>query len=161
MITVKNIMTKNVITITEGAKISEASKLMIKKDVWSLIVTKDRSPIAIITKNDIIKEAILKKKNFSSVKVKDIMNKKFIPVGLDSKYSVVMKYLKKKKIKKFPVVNSNNKLVGLVTESDLVQATMDFTRMHQITQEIILAIFGLATAFFLFYFSPFWAAIFR
>ena len=54
----------------------------------------------------------------------------------------------------------NDKLVGLITETDIIETTRDFTRLDQIIQEVILTIFGLATAFFLFYFSPLGASIF-
>ena len=65
----------------------------------------------------------------------------------------LLKALRERKIKIFPVIE-NGSLAGLVAETDIIQATRDFTRFHQISQEIILSVFGLATAFFLFYFSP-------
>lgn len=154
-------MTENVITIDENSKISEASKLMVSKNISSLLVTKNKKPIAIITENDIIKNIILKNKRLDKVKVKDIMNKKFRIITPNTKYSNVVKDLRENNIKRFPVVDANNNLIGLVTESDIVQATRDFTRMHQIVQEVILAIFGLVTAFFLFFFSPIGTSIFR
>ena len=63
-------------------------------------------------------------------------------------------------IKRFPVIE-NEKVLGIITETDIVDATRDFTRFHQIMQEAILAVFGLVTAFFLFFFSPLGQSIFR
>ena len=161
MMTIKNIMTENMITIDKDAKLSEAAKLMASKNISSLLVAKDKKPIAIISENDVIKDAILKGKNLNSIKVKDIMNKKFRIITPNTKYVYVLKDLMEKSIKRFPVVDSNGSLVGIVTENDIVQATRSFTRMHQIVQEVILAVFGLTTAFFLFFFSPLGASIFR
>ena len=87
------------------------------------------------------------------------MDKGFMAISPLTKFSDISKALKEGKIKRFPVVQ-NEQLIGLITETDIIEATRDFTRFHQIVQEVILTIFGLATAFFLFYFSPLGASIF-
>ena len=155
MIKIKDIMTKEVVTIAKSAGIIEASKIMSSKSVSSLVVIDKGKPVAVVSENDII-AGISSKKN----KVKDIIKKDFIVISPLTRFSEIEKAARNREIKRFPVVE-NGKLVGLITETDIIQATRDFTRVHQIVQEIILAIFGLATAFFLFYFSPLGASIFR
>lgn len=155
MIQIKDIMTKDVVMIAQGAGIVEASRLMASKSVSSLVVAEKGKPIAVVSENDMI-AGMASKKN----KVKDIMKKDFMVISPLTRFSEIEKSVRNKKIKRFPVVE-NEKLVGLVTETDIIQATRDFTRFHQVVQEVILAVFGLATAFFLFYFSPLGASIFR
>lgn len=154
MIKVRSIMTKDVIIVSKGSSIMEAAKLMANKSVSSLVVVEKEKPVAIVSENDIINAVVSKK-----TKVSDVMDKNFIVISPMTRFSEISKALREKKIKRFPVVE-NEKLIGLITETDIVQATRDFTRFHQIVQEVILAIFGLATAFFLFYFSPVGARIF-
>lgn len=154
MIKVRNIMTKDVITVSKDAGIIKAAKLMVSKSVSSLIVLEKDKPIAILSENDVIKGIISGK-----ARVKDVMSKEFMIISPIATFSELTKTLRNKKIKRFPVVE-NEKLIGLITETDIVEATRDFTRFHQIMQEIILTVFGLATAFFLFYFSPLRASIF-
>lgn len=154
MIKVKSIMTKEVITIHPDARIVEAANLMLSKSVSSLVVVDKNKPVAIVSEEDIIKGVLYKK-----TKVKDVMDKEFISISPLTKFSEISKVLKEEKIKRFPVVE-NDKLIGLITETDIIETTRDFTRFHQIVQEVILVIFGLATAFFLFYFSPLGASIF-
>lgn len=148
MIKAKNMMTRGVITISPDSGISEAAKLATSKSVSSLVVTEKEKPVAVLSERDIIK-AILTKK----AKVKDVMDMNFLVISPDTRFYDVSRFLREKNIRRFPVVG-NGKLIGLITETDIVEATRDFTRMHQLTQDIILAIFGIATAFFLFYFSP-------
>ena len=157
MIKAKTIMTENVITINESATITEAAKLMVNKHVKSLLVTKNNKPIAIVTENSLIKGALDKSPN--KVKIKDVMSKKFLIVNANTSYSYIIKKLREEKIKRFPVVE-NDKLIGIITETDIVDETRDFTRFHQIMQEIILVVFGLVTAFFLFFFSPLGQSVF-
>ena len=154
MIKVKNIMTKEVITIQSGASIADAANLMTSKSVSSLVVVEKNKPVAIMSENDVIKGILSKK-----TRVKDVMSKNFIIISPLTKFSEISRHLREKQTKKFPVME-NGKLNGLVTETDIVEATRDFTRFHQIVQEVILGIFGLATAFFLFYFSPLGASFF-
>ncbi len=155
MIKIRSIMTKDVVIISQNSSIMEAAKLMASRSVSSLVVVDKSKPIAIISENDIIKGIVSKKG-----RVKDVMSKDFMVISPLTKFSEISKTVREEKIKSFPVVE-NEKLVGLVTETDIIEATRDFTRFHQIVQEVILAIFGLATAFFLFYFSPIGASIFR
>ena len=154
MIKAKNIMTKDVITISKYSSIMEAVKLMVSKSVSGLVVVERNKPIAVISENDIIKGIVSKKTN-----VQDVIDRGFMIVSPLTTFSEINKTLKEKKIKRFPVVE-NDKLIGLITETDIIEATRDFTRFHQIVQEVILAIFGFTTAFFLFYFSPIGASIF-
>ena len=157
MIRAKAIMTENVITIDENATIGAAAKLMQSKHVKSLLVVKNNSPISVVTENSLIKGVLNKS---SGRKVKNVMGKNFLIVSPETKYSYLVKKLMEEKIKRFPIVE-NKKLIGLITETDIIDATRDFTRFHQIMQEIILAVFGIITAFFLFFFSPLGQSIFR
>ena len=158
MVKARSIMTENVITANEDATIAEAASLMMHKHVKSLIVTKDSKPIAIVTQKDLIKGSL--NKNPGKVRIKGIMNKNFLAVNPDTNYLFIAKKLKEGGISRFPVVE-HDKLVGIITETDIIDATRDFTRFHQIMQEAILAVFGLVTAFFLFFFSPLGQSIFR
>ncbi|MAH33489.1 hypothetical protein CL615_03790 [archaeon] len=158
MIRAKTIMTENVATINENSTVADASKLIVSKHVSGLLVTKNSKPIAVVTENDLIKGAL--SKNPGKVKVKNVMNKNFLTVNPGTNYRDITKESRKGKIKIFPVVE-NDKLAGIITETDIIDATRNFTRFHQIVQEIILAVFGLVTAFFLFFFSPLGSALFR
>ncbi|MBI2650923.1 CBS domain-containing protein [Candidatus Woesearchaeota archaeon] len=128
-----------------------AKALMVDKRVSILLVVKNNLPLSIVTEKSLIAGTL--KKDLSKVKVKDVINKDFLAIEPETNYSYIIKKLMEDKIKVFPVVENNN-LVGIITESDVVNATRDFTRFHQIMQEAILIIFGLVTTFFLFYFSP-------
>lgn len=154
MLKVANVMTKNVVTIDRAATLVKCAKLMASKSVSSLVVTDKRMPLAVIRENDVINGIISKK-----ARVIDAMSREFLIVPPSANFQEVTKALREKKIKKFLVVEKG-KLLGLLTETDIIEATRDFTRLHQIMQEIILAVFGLATAFFLFYFSPLGASVF-
>jgi len=154
MISVRNFMTMDVITISKDTSIMEAAKFIISKSVSGLVVVEKKKPIGIISENDIVIGILLRKK-----KVSDVMTNDFRIISPLQSLHNVTRLLNKQKIKRF-IVAENEKLVGLITETDIIEATRDLTRFHQILLELILAIFGLSTAFFLFYFSPLGRSIF-
>jgi acetoin utilization protein AcuB len=152
-------MSKDVITINEDTSILNAAKLMAKEDISCLVVTKEKRPIAIINENDLVMGAF-SNKNLHKLRVKNLMHKRYKLVTPKTNFYKVERLFNKDKIKRFLVVK-NGLLVGIITDTDIVNATRDFTRFHQIIQEVILAIFGLATIFFLFYFSSLGQALFK
>jgi CBS domain-containing protein len=158
MIRAKTIMTENVITINENATVAEAAKLILNKHVNGLLVVKNNKPIAVVDHKNLIKGS--SNKSPSKVKIKNIMSKDFLVVNPETNYSFISKKLNSEKIRKFPVVE-NDKLVGIITDTDVIDATRNFTKFHQAMQEVILIVFGLVTAFFLFFFSPLGQSIFQ
>lgn len=157
MVKARSIMTENVITAKQDATINEAARIMLDKHVKNLVVAKDLKPIAIVTQKDLLRGLL--NKNPGKARIKSVMNKNFLSVNPDANYQSIVKKLKEGEIRRFLVVE-HDKLVGIITETDIIDATRDFTRFHQIMQEIILAVFGLVTAFFLFFFSPLGQSIF-
>ena len=155
MIKIRTIMTKEVVTISKEESIMSAAKIMVSKSVSSLVIVERGKPIATVSQNDVIKGIVSKKK-----KVREVMGAKFMTISPKTKFSEVSEKLRRGQAERFAVVDGD-KLVGLITETDIVQATRDLTRIEQMVQEVILGIFGLATAFFLFYFSPVGSSIFR
>ena|SRR3989344_3726323 len=148
MIRAKNMMTREVIVISRGSSIMEAANLLLSKAVSNLIVMEKSKPIAVVSERDVITGILLKKS-----KIGDVMNKNFAVINSNTSFSEINRILRQKQITRFPVVQEGS-LIGIITESDIVEATRDFTRFHQVVQDVILTIFGIATAFFLFYFSP-------
>lgn len=154
MIRAKNMMTREVIIIPQDSSIMKAANLLLSKEVSNLIVVEKSKPIAVISERDVITGILLKKS-----KIRDVMNKNFKVISPNTSFNEISRLLRQKQITRFPVVQDGS-LTGIITESDIVEATRDFTRFHQVVQDVILTIFGIATAFFLFYFSPLRVLIF-
>jgi CBS domain-containing protein len=154
MIKVKKIMTRNVITVSKEADLFEAEKLVVAKNLGGIVVVEKNLPIGVVDQREIISGILAKKK-----KVREVMGMDFVVISPLTKFPELSSYIKKKNIKRFAVVD-DGQLVGIITESDIIQSMRDFTRFDQTVQEVILVIFGLATAFFLLYFGPIGTTIF-
>jgi len=57
-ICVKDIMTKNVITVDASVTVNQAAKMMEDTNVGSIIITENNTPVGIITDRDLTDQAV-------------------------------------------------------------------------------------------------------
>ncbi len=119
MPSVKDIMTKEVVTIETSKTVIDASKLMTDKGLGSLIVVIQAFPVGIITERDIVRRIVAKQAPFDQ-KVTEVMTKTLITVEPDTSLKEAARIMSTNKIRRLPVLK-NNKLVGIVAASDFVR----------------------------------------
>ncbi|MEA2043278.1 MAG: IMP dehydrogenase [Bacteroidota bacterium] len=106
------------ITISKDSEVHEALGIMKKYKIGGIpVVDKSNKLIGIVTNRDLRFE-----KNLTQ-KVDNVMTKEKLittkqTIGLDKAADILQKY----KIEKLPVVDSDNKLVGLITYKDITKA---------------------------------------
>ena len=125
---VREIMTKDVVTITEDETILDACDKYSEHRVGCLIVTDEDNPVGIITERDIIEKIIRKGRDPKLTTVKEIMTSDLKMVHASAKVEEAAKTMKKYTIKKLPVI-LNNKIVGIVTITDLSNVLPDFSHL--------------------------------
>ena len=117
---VRDIMTKDLLTISEKDTALKAAQLMSEKGVSSLIVLSDEQPIGIITERDFIKKVCLKELKVSSVKVGDMMSKIRTSASPDTSIDVAVQRMVNNRIRRLPIIENGN-LVGIITVTDLAK----------------------------------------
>ena len=117
---VRDIMTKDLLTISEKDTALKAAQLMSEKGVSSLIVLSDNQPIGIITERDFIKKICLKELKLSAVKVGDMMSKIRTSASPDTSIDVAVQRMVNNRIRRLPIID-NGKLVGIITVTDLAK----------------------------------------
>lgn len=117
---VRDIMTKDLLTISEKDTALKAAELMSEKGVSSLIVLSDDQPIGIITERDFIKKVCLKELKLSAVKVGDMMSKIRTSASPDTSIDVAVQRMVNNRIRRLPIID-NGKLVGIITVTDLAK----------------------------------------
>jgi len=126
---IENVMVTDVVTVEAEATVREAVELMNKNEIGCLVVVdKEEKPVGIITERDLLKRVLAKRKDPSGAKVKDIMSKPLVTGTPHMDIEAAVRFMFKHKIKKLPVVE-NDRLVGLVTLTDLVRFQPQIIRM--------------------------------
>ena len=137
---VRDIMTKDVIAVKKDADIHEVAKLISDNRISGLpVVDEENRVIGIITEADILHMAgmdkehtfrdILKRllgepfpKHKRGGKTGDIMTSPAITTTAETDIRKVAGVLDEKRIKRLPVVDDNNKLIGVISRGDIVGA---------------------------------------
>lgn len=117
---VRDIMTKNVITIEANRTALEAAKIMAEKGISSLIVLKDQDPVGIITERDFVKKICIKELNISRVKVNEVMSKLRTLADPEIPIEVAVQRMVNHKIRRLPIME-DGKVVGIITVTDLAK----------------------------------------
>ena len=117
-ITVKDVMTKSVISVDSTVTINEAAKMMEDAKVGAVIVMKESSPVGIITDRDFAVKVAAHAYNITSP-VNQIMSSPLITVNGDESVMMAADLMYTRGIRKLPVVD-NDKVIGILTATDLV-----------------------------------------
>jgi CBS domain-containing protein len=119
-IKVKDAMVARVITAKPSQNVFEASKIMKKENVGSLVIVEGSNPIGIVTREDIIDKVTSKNMLPSKVLLKKIMSKELITCPPDCDISEAARMMSKHKYERIPVV-SMGKLIGIISTRELAK----------------------------------------
>ena len=124
---VKEVMTKNIVTIDADKSVYDASDLLREKKIGSVIVLDKEGDVGLVTKRDIIGGTTLAHKNPETTLVSEIMRTHIITVHPLENIQKAAELMDKNKVKKLVVVKENV-IYGIITVTDISRATKDFVK---------------------------------
>jgi CBS domain-containing protein len=139
----QDVMVRDVLTVGPDTSVSEAVALLIKHDISALpVVNSDRNLIGILSEADLLEreevgaehhhpwwiESLMPASKLAEQfakahgkKVSEVMSTDLITAHEDTPVSEIAALLERQRIKRVPIV-SDNKVVGIVSRSNLMQA---------------------------------------
>jgi acetoin utilization protein AcuB len=129
-------MSKNVVTINEDDSMQDAMKLMKQHSIRMLPVLKNGSLVGVVTDRDLKRASASDATTLdvhellyliSKIKVKNIMSKNPISVPPDLTVEETAEILLNNKISGVPVIDTNAKVVGTITQTDLFRVLIALT----------------------------------
>ena len=124
---VKEIVTKNVVTIDADASVFDACMMYKEKKVGCLVVVDDETCVGVVTERDLIERSICQRRDPEKTKVSEIMSQNIkVVYDLDTAEKA-LETMKQYKIKKLPVISSE-KVVGIVTITDIAEARPEISK---------------------------------
>lgn len=124
---VKEIMTKNVITIDKNKTILDACNKYRDFKVGCLIVKDNEECVGILTERDIIERTICQNIDPKSTLVSEIMSSDIKTIHALATIETTIECMKKYDIKKLPVVTKEG-IVGIITVTDISRARPDLSK---------------------------------
>ena len=122
--TIGTVCNREVVFIHAQASIPVAARLMREYHVGDLVVIKEKTgkrvPVGIITDRDIVLEVIAEGVSMDDVNVGDIMSDNLVTARENDGLLDTIKVMRAKGIRRLPVVNDDNELVGILSVDDLI-----------------------------------------
>lgn len=132
---VEKLMIRNVVTLQEHATVHEAVQLLNKHKIGCLIILSNDRIIGILTERDLLQRVLEQCKNPKQTKVTEIMTRKVITGTPDMDVFEATRLMFKLKVKKLPITEGN-RIVGIVTLTDIARATSIDERTIQLIEQL-------------------------
>jgi len=116
---VGDVMTRGVIYVRPEDTIKKVAEIMRKNDIDSVIVMKNGRGVGIVTDTDIIRKIVAEGKDPKKHRVGEIMSSPLITISPDADIDDAAKKMSEQRIKRL-VVTKNNKIIGIISEFDLI-----------------------------------------
>jgi CBS domain-containing protein len=115
---VRDIMNKQVITISKDKTCLEAAQILQEKDISFLVVVEGQNPVGIITEADFVRKIVAGNKSPSTTKVGDIMSPKYRWVEPGTYIEDAVQKMLNNNIRRL-IVLEEGRLAGVITQTDL------------------------------------------
>lgn len=115
------IATKRVITADERVTVDDIAKMMGRERIGSVVITSEGRPVGIFTERDLLTTFLAEERPLNAP-VGAVASKplQVVPAGLNVLETAFI--MATNKIRRLPLVDENDELVGIVTARDLVEA---------------------------------------
>ena len=121
---IRDIMEKDIITIENDKTAQDAAKIIAENDISFLVVMNDGIPQGVLSESDFVRRIAVEDKKSSEVLISEIMSYKFRSVGPTTTIEDAIQKMLNKNIRRLLVLD-NEKLVGVVTQTDLASYLRD------------------------------------
>ena len=119
----KDVMEDPAFTLSESTTVRDAFRLMTKYDEWyGVVVGPEWSVLGMVGMEDIVALGLRKRPDLlSSLKVSDVMSKEAVYVRPEDTIARIWRLMESLGYAGFPVVNEKGRLVGIITQYDLIR----------------------------------------
>jgi len=115
---VKDIMSRDIVSLNSEDSIERAAQLMNQFDVGSIPVCNQEKLVGIVTDRDITLKSVATGANTNQQKIKDIMTSNPVTGSPDMDIHDAAKIMSEQQIRRLPIIQNNN-LVGIVSLGDI------------------------------------------
>jgi CBS domain-containing protein len=118
-ILVERLMTEKPLSIEGGKSVRDLATEMTNKKIGSLLVTKQKKYVGIVTEVDIVRKVVSNVTDPMAIKVESIMTSPIITIGADRSVMEANNLMEEKQIRHLPVTR-DGEIVGILSVRDLL-----------------------------------------
>lgn len=121
--TVRDVMTKNPLSLPENASLSQAARAMRDSHIGVVLVTDSSDKLAgLVTDRDIVVRAIAEGQDPNHVPLSRVLSKPEYELQADAPIDRAVKMMSDAKVRRLPVVDEQGRCIGIVSLGDLAVA---------------------------------------
>ena len=113
------VMTDRPRCVTPETPVTEAAQLMKSDDIGSLPILDGEQLAGMVTDRDIVIRAIAEGKDPRGMPVREVASRELVTVHADDDLATALKLMASQQVRRLPVVDSDNRLVGIVAQADV------------------------------------------
>jgi len=133
IVLVRDVMSKEVKVVRPDTSVKEVVATMNKFDIGSILVVQGERPVGIITERDILRRIVEPCLAPEILTARQIMTSPVSTISEAVSIEEAARLMAKKRVKKLPVMN-NQKLIGIITFTDIVSKV---PTMFSILEELV------------------------
>jgi CBS domain-containing protein len=133
---IRDVMTPNPECVTEKDSIRDVARIMKDQDTGVVPVVDGKRIIGLITDRDIVVRGLAEGKNLENTRVNELMTKSVRSVREDASVNEALEMMGNSEIRRVPVVNQNDELVGILSLGDIASQTNQDGKVGQAVENI-------------------------
>ena len=119
---VKDMMHKGVEYVAPNARLHMIAKKMRDADIGAIPVCEDGRAVGMVTDRDIAIRALANGKDISKIEARDVMSRNVSSCRDSEEAEDALRVMESKKIRRLPVANDAEKLIGMISLGDISHA---------------------------------------
>ncbi len=119
---VGDIMSKEIISLDKNKSVFDAVSVMAEKSISTIIIEEGKKTAGIVTERDLVKKVLLNQKNLKKIKLSEIMTQNPKEIHPASPILIAGNMMKNNKVRKLIVVDESGKVVGIISQTDIINS---------------------------------------
>jgi CBS domain-containing protein len=131
---VRDVMTERPRSVTPDTPVNQVAELMETEDVGAIPLVEGERLIGMVTDRDIVVRAVARGKDPRGMPAREVSSQDLITVEPDTNLSDALQLMARYQVRRLPVVDEDDRLVGVVSQADVALETKDKTTGELVEQ---------------------------
>lgn len=135
----KEVMTKNPVACLPTDMVAKAAGLMKSEDVGAIPIIENeqtRVLVGIVTDRDLTLKIVAAGLDTKSTKVESVMTRQVVTCHAKDDLQTALDSMSKNQVRRIPVVNKENKILGIITQADVATRIKHPKRVAKMVRNI-------------------------
>jgi len=135
----REVMTKELVYASPQDTVSHVAELMKMEDIGPVLIVdneESRRLVGIVTDRDLVLKVIAEGQDPKTTRVEEVMSKKLVTCRADDDVENAMKAMAQYQLRRIPVVEDDNRLVGIISQADIATRVGEPEKTAEVVKEI-------------------------